>query len=217
MSQSNDVIALPAGATLRCGPDGPQLQRSTGKRWTEEAEQRFVDHLAATANVRAATAAAGFTSSLVYRRRRNDAAFAARWEAALAQGYARIEALMVLRAERALEGCEPDGDKPGLEVTFKDALALLSHHSATIRGTGNRRGRWARPRSLDEMRDSILAKLEAFAPYSSMALPPPAELCAGQGPTPQGLPSAAKEGQSPGEGQSLAKGLSLAECDGEDE
>lgn len=146
------------------GKDGPQLVRSSGRRWSDAAEARFLDHLAATCNVTASADAAGFTRVAIYKRRRRDSAFAERWQAALDQGYARIEALVLRRIEEALEGFVPDPDLPIPPLTMKDALAVLGHHRRSVdRGPRSRR-QWARPRSLDEVRDSILAKLEAIAP-----------------------------------------------------
>lgn len=163
----------PAGSAILVGKDGPQLIRSTGKRWTDAAEGMFLDHLAATCNVAASAAAAGFSRTAVNARRRRDPGFAQRWQAALEIGYSRIEALLLRRAEEALEGWAPDTELPIPPMSIKDAIAIIGHHRrAAERGPRSRR-QWARPRSLDEMRDSILAKLEAFAPYSSMALPPP--------------------------------------------
>ena len=94
----------PSGAGVLVGKDGPQVIRGTGKRWSEEAEAVFLDHLAASCNVTVSAKEAGFSPEAIYRRRRNDPAFAQRWQAALEQGYARIEALLVQRATEALEG-----------------------------------------------------------------------------------------------------------------
>lgn len=146
------------------GKDGRQLVRSTGKRWSDEAEAGFLDHLAASCNVTASAQAAGFTPAAVYKRRRGDPGFAEKWEAALQQGYARLEALLVQRAIEALEGFAPDAETPLPEMTVKDARAILGHHRRTVEGGPRSRRQWARPRTLDEMRDSILAKLEAVAP-----------------------------------------------------
>ena len=104
-------------------------------------------------------------------RRRKDPAFHKRWDVALAQGYAHIEALLVQRAIEALEGWAPDPDTPIVirDMTVKDALILLGHHRRTIEGGPRSRRQWARPRTLDEMRDSILRKLEAIAPTGAGA------------------------------------------------
>ena len=157
----------PPGAAVLVGKDGPQLVRIKGRRWSDAAEARFLDHLAASCNVTAAAEVAGFTRVAIYRRRRKDPAFAQRWQAALEQGYARIEALLLRRAEEALEGFAPDPDLPIPAMSIKDALAILGHHRAAVERGPRSRRQWARPRSLDEVRDSILRKLEAVAPPAS--------------------------------------------------
>jgi hypothetical protein len=162
----------PAGTQVRAaGKDGPQVIRSTGGRWSDEAEAVFLDHLAASCNVAAAADACGFSCAAVYKRRRRDPAFARRWQAALEQGAQRLNALLLQRAIEALEGFAPDPDTPIPEMTVKDALAILGHHRREVEGGPRSRRQWARPRSLDEMRDSILAKLAAIAPVP-LALPP---------------------------------------------
>ena len=153
-----------AGLAVRRDRNGPQLQRSSGKRWTAAAEERFLDHLAATCNVRASAAYCGFCLSLIYRKRRADPAFAKRWQVALEQGYARLEAMLVQRANEALEGRAPDPDFPIPPMSVKEAMAVLAQHRAAVERHPRSRRRWARPRTLDEMRDSILAKLSAIAP-----------------------------------------------------
>jgi hypothetical protein len=154
----------PPGTAILIGKDGPQVIRSTGKRWRDEAETLFLDHLAATCNVTAAAEVAGFSREAIYKRRRQDPGFAERWQAALEQGYARIEMALVRRASDALEGFAPDPDTPIPAMTVQDAVTILKLHGAAVKGEGRAPGWRARPRSLDEMRDSILAKLEAIAP-----------------------------------------------------
>jgi len=170
------------GTTLRAsGKDGPQLIASAGKRWTDEAEARFLDSLAASCNVSLSAHAAGFCKEAIYQRRRRDAGFAARWQAALEQGYARIEMALVRRAADALEGFAPDPDTPIPEMTVRDAVTILQLHRASVRGEGLRPGWRAVPRSLDEVRDSILAKLEAIEAARRAGADPEALTEAGAG------------------------------------
>lgn len=154
----------PSGTGILVGKDGPQVIRTTGQRWSEEAEERFLDTLAASCNVSVAAEAAGFTRFTCYKRRRRDPGFAKLWDAALEQGATRIRALLLQRAIEALEGFAPDPDTPIPNMTVKEALAVLAAHDRRISGGPRSRREWARPRSLDEMRDSILRKLEAIAP-----------------------------------------------------
>lgn len=152
----------PPGIILRAsGKDGPQRVRVAGKWWTEEAEQIFLDHLAASCNVSWSAAEAGFSTVTVYNHRRTDPAFAAKWEAALEQGYVRLETELVGTAGAYLDRLKLDPDLPLKAVTMRDAISLLGMHRT--RGLGAGPGRFqARPRTLDEVRDSILAKLEAI-------------------------------------------------------
>lgn len=164
----------PTGTCIRAsGKDGPQVIQSKGKRWSDEAEAKFLDALAASCNVTFAAKAAGFSKVAIYNRRRNDPCFAERWQAALAQGYARIEMALVARAGDALEGLAIDPDTPFPEMTVRDAIAILQLHKSSVKGEGAHPGWRARPRSLDEMRGSILTKLEAIETMRR-ALPAPA-------------------------------------------
>jgi hypothetical protein len=165
-NQDEEKRQGPAGTGILVGAHGPQVIRSKGQRWSDEAEEKFLDQLAASCNVSAAAEAAGFTRYSTYKRRRRDPAFARRWQAAIEQGYARIEAMLVERASNSLEGFAPDPDTPIPQMSVKEILAVLANHRRTVQGGPRSRRQWTRPRSLDEMRDSILAKLEAVAPVS---------------------------------------------------
>jgi hypothetical protein len=146
----------------RDGKDGLQLVRPGRRRIGPEAEEVFLDRLAASCNVAYAAAGAGFSKEAFYARRRRDPGFAARWDSALAQGYVRIEALLIDNAEQALAGRAPDPESPIPPMTARDAIMLLQLHQARVAGTARRPGWAPRPRALDEVRESILAKLAAF-------------------------------------------------------
>jgi len=173
-AQAGGGPAAPAGTCLRGGgKDGPQLIESGGARWTEEAEAVFLDCLAASCNVGRSARQAGFSTAAVYKRRRSDPGFAARWQAAIAQGYARIETLLVKNAVDFLEGRAPDPDTPIPVMSVGDAIAILKLHRAAATGAAAKYPGWrGRPRSLDEVRDSILRKLSAIARARGM-IPPP--------------------------------------------
>lgn len=153
----------PAGTMLRMtGKNGPQRMRSKGGRWSDAAEALFLDRLAASCNVTLSAEAVGFSPEAIYRRRRLDPGFAERWQAALEQGYARIEIMLVDAATDALAGLKLDPASPIPKMTVAEALAVLQLHRAAVKGDGPR-PRWrARTRSLDEVKDSILAKLAAI-------------------------------------------------------
>lgn len=154
----------PAGAILRAhGKDGPQLIRSRGHRWTEEAEDLFLDCLAASNNATWAAEQCGFSTEAIYKRARRDPAFAERMAAARAQAWGRIDEGLARAAEDFLEGRASDPDRPGPPMTIQDAIAIQKLHRSGQTGEGKRPAWPARPRSLEEMRDSILKKLSAIA------------------------------------------------------
>jgi hypothetical protein len=154
----------PAGRLLLRGPCGTQVRATKGHRWSDEAETLFLDQLAATCNVTLAGEACGFTHAALYRRRRNDAAFAQRWDAALAQGYTHLESLLLRRACDAMEGVAPDPAAAVRipEVTVRDALTILGHHRRRIEGGPRSRRELMRERPIEEVRASILRKIEAI-------------------------------------------------------
>lgn len=170
------------GTVLRVsGKDGPQIVATGEHRWDQADERLFLDTLAATCNVRASAAAAGFSTAAIYWRRRHHPDFARRWASALEQGYARLEMLLVQRATEALEGhdADPDAVAGGIApLTAKEAIQILRLHQSQVHGGGAAHPGWrARPRSLDEVRDSILTKLEAVAPAPEAAPKPPPRSC----------------------------------------
>lgn len=153
----------PAGTIHRYAEGSrAKLIRTSGARWSDEAEEIFIDALAATCNVTAAAEACGFTTEAIYRRRRRHADFAAKWDAAARQGYARIEMALVRTAADTLEGLEIT-DHPIPKMTVAEAMNLLKLHRATAGdGKGYRFGHHARPRPLEELREGILRKVEAI-------------------------------------------------------
>jgi hypothetical protein len=156
--------AGPAGSRVRYDQSGHAKRVKTGGyQWSEEAEEAFFDHLAASCNVRASAAAVGFTTFTVYRQRRLRPEFAARWQAALEQGYARLEMALVEAAADSLDGVEFDAERPIPKMSVDQAMNLLKLHRAEVRGVGGARpGRFAAPRGIEHYRASILRKLEAI-------------------------------------------------------
>ncbi|HEX8193118.1 MAG TPA: hypothetical protein VF552_09475 [Allosphingosinicella sp.] len=156
--------AAAAGSRIRTGKNR-RLQRvkAGGYYWSEQAEVLFFDVLAASCNVRAAAAAVGFTTFTVYRLRRLRTDFAEKWQAALEQGYARLEMALVQAAADTLGGIEFDADRPIPKMSVDEALNLLKLHKAEVRGErAGRPGRFATPRGIEHYRTSILRKIEAI-------------------------------------------------------
>lgn len=145
------------------GKDGPQRIRVKGKWWTPEAETVFLDHLAASCNIAWSAAQCGFSTVTVYNHRRTDAAFARKWREALDQGYIRLETELLGAATDYVERLREDPELPLKHMSVREAISLLRRHGGPGGDPTARGGRFqARPRSLEEVRDSILAKLESI-------------------------------------------------------
>jgi hypothetical protein len=158
--------AGPAGEILRAvGKDGPQLIQSDGHVWTEQAEEIFLDALAASNNATWSAQQCGFSTAAIYKRARRDPLFAEKMAAARAQSAGRIDEALARRAEDFLEGRPPDPETPIVDMTVQDAIAIVKLYRARQDPEGGgRRPAWpARPRSLAEVHDSILTKLSAIA------------------------------------------------------
>ena len=152
------------GIMLRSGgKDGPQRIRTSAKRFTPEAQAVFLDHLAASCNVSWSATRAGVSTVTAYNHRRANAGFARGWEEALRHGYVRLETELLGTAIEYAARLRSDDDLPLKHMSVREALALLHRHGGTPGGPTARNGRFRqRPRSFDEARDSILAKLEAI-------------------------------------------------------
>lgn len=108
-----------------------QLRRAQPGRLDRGAEQRFLAALSASANVRLAAKAAGFSHASFYQRKRTDPAFAREWGLALAEGYERLE--MALLESALPKSFEHDdwrrNDPPAIPpMTAEQALQLLYLH-----------------------------------------------------------------------------------------
>lgn len=162
--RGNKRACGPAGAILRShGKGGPQLIRSKGHRWTEEAEGIFLDCLAASNNATWAAEQCGFSTEAIYKRARRDPAFAEKMASARAFAWGRIDEGLTRAAEDFLEGRRPDPDSPLAGMTIQDAIAIQKLHRSAQTGEGKRPAWPARPRSLAEVHESILRKFSAIA------------------------------------------------------
>ncbi len=152
------------GSRVRYGENGRAKRIKTGgAQWSNEAEELFFDVLAASCNVRMATAETGFTTPTVYRQRRMRPEFAMRWKEALEQGYARLEMALVEAACDTIEGVAFDADRPIPKMTVEQAMNVLRAHRNAVEGDGRRGpGRHVRRRSFDEVRKNVAKKIAAI-------------------------------------------------------
>lgn len=128
----------------------------------------FLEHLAATCNVQASATAAGVAVSTVYANRMRDPDFRADWQAALEQGYARLEAALVERALRGAGRARFSGDKDvegpeaPAEIDWDKAMELLRHHQRGLAGL-NQSG-WLEPKRVPiaQVAAKLIRKLKAL-------------------------------------------------------
>lgn len=151
------------GERIARGAHGRTMRRKNdGWFWSDETEDLFFDHLAASCNVTAAAEAVGFCTPTVYRLRRTKPGFAERWKVALEQGYAKLEMALLQAANDTLEGKPLDESLPTPKMTVEQAMNVLRAHRNEVSGNGRGPGVRARRRSLDEVRGSIMKKVEAI-------------------------------------------------------
>jgi hypothetical protein len=137
--------------------------RTTGARWSQAAERVFLEELAATCNVTAASAAAGFSTTAIYKRRMRWPGFAEAWDEALEQGYVRIETMLVEAATDSLSRQPIAGDREAPAMSVDQAMNLLRLHRASVRGgAAQRYDARAKAADVEAVRASILRKIEAI-------------------------------------------------------
>ncbi len=182
LSTSLDAAARGAtksGAILR--PDEIVRNSKTGQcriirvrqgRWSAKVEAAFLAELTATANVNAAARAAGVTPQCVYLRRKHYPAFKAEWDAAVAEGFARIETLLVCAATTTLEP-EPLSARAheGPEMSVDQAIKIwLTHRAGGPGAIKHRLGGVARREpDIEEVRAEIMRKVAAIKRARSTA------------------------------------------------
>lgn len=138
-----------AACAAPAGQDERQETEVVASRGTAPWKVRFLARLAETSNVTAAAAQAQVQLSRVYKEKRDDGEFAARWREALCEGYDLLEIEVLQR----LRFGEPK--EVGAKFDNATALRLLSQHRETV----------ARERAIrdnadvEEVRRSLHAKL----------------------------------------------------------
>lgn len=129
-------------------------------RWTKDMREGFLDHLAATCNVRQSAAVIGVGRASVYRLRRRDPDFAGEWNDALALGYQMLETLVlghVLAGKQDSAIASAVAGAPPVDLVAAMKL-LTTHRNATGKphkgGTGRR---FAEPDETDRL---LMRKLD---------------------------------------------------------
>lgn len=138
------------------------IVKAQPERWTPEKRRDFLAKLAETANVRASARAVGMSEQGVYKLRAKSPEFRAQWAAALREGYAQLEVMLL---ERALKGTRKPvfhgGAKIGSVTEYSDrlALTLLNAHHGSVHGAVIAK---APPRDMKVVHAKVSAKLSTM-------------------------------------------------------
>ena len=158
-----DGAELVVKGTAGAGRRRVQIARARLRQITPRVEERFLRTLAATCNVKAAYTEAGVSKGAIYTHRHRWRAFAERWDAAVEEGYVRLELALLENAGNLFSSPEVPPEAPIPPMTAAQAIHLLHMHKHQVRGIGKKPGcQWRPPSTLDEVRPSILRKLSAF-------------------------------------------------------
>lgn len=132
---------------------------------SDEKKSQFIRTLAMTGNVTASAEAVGLARHMVYDWRKQDAAFASRWEEALAVA---VDALAMEARRRALDGVEEvryfQGEPIGTIRKYSDQLLMFllrAYDPQTF--ISLRDNNRSKAKSAKEIRDQIQAKIDRLA------------------------------------------------------
>jgi len=145
------------------GTSAPKRVRKRGApEWSKRRKARFLDHLAATCDVRASAAVVGVSPIHVYTLRRRDAAFAQAWSEALNLGYEMLETQLVGHAMAGGGSALVNGatDRTG-PIDVDLALRLLARRDLppSKRGLAPR----TRPVSPEALETALARQIDAVA------------------------------------------------------
>jgi hypothetical protein len=143
-----------------------QIARARAGQWTARTEARFLAAAGATVNVKASCAAVGKSFGSAYAHRNRWPGFARRWDSSLDAGTDMLEESLMERAENIFAEPEPPIPEPAAplpRMTIAEAIHLVHMQKRRMLELGRKPGRWRRPRTLDEVRPSILRKFSAIA------------------------------------------------------
>ena len=139
------------------GKTSPKLRARSKQDISEEQIETFFATLADTCNVVRSAKAAKFSANWAYRKRKADAGFRAGWARAVAEGYAKLELVLLDRAMNGTIKRVPSGsgEKRIREYPNQLAMALLKRHSETAGAIDN----MLSEEEAAEVRERILDKL----------------------------------------------------------
>ncbi len=152
---------VPAGGAGTDGEKPPKTRKWV--RWTDRLKTAFLDHLAATCDVKASAAAIGVDPGSVYHLRRKDAEFSANWATALTLGYEMLETRMI---GFALSGGASEAGVSQDAFDFDQGLRMLAINHQKVHGKTGGTGRPGGPRlkraTSEDTDKAILKQLAAL-------------------------------------------------------
>lgn len=159
------LVPLPTCGGAELALSGAGFRRVAASRWSRQAEERFLEELTASANVARAAAAAGFSATAIYKRKVRDRHFAAGWDAAIAVGRARLEAHLIVAAERSFDPEALPVAEGEPKVSVAEAISILKHKPAAAAAandfpTWQEEGEAMSNDEVSALREKIIAKLE---------------------------------------------------------
>ncbi|HEY0147893.1 MAG TPA: hypothetical protein VGB70_02705 [Allosphingosinicella sp.] len=160
-----DGVELAVRGTAGGGKRRVQIARARLRDWSPAVERRFLDVLGATCNVSAALAEVGKSKGSAYTHRKRWPAFAALWDATLAEAYAALEVALMENGANLFSTPDYAPETVIRDMRVDDAIHLLHMQKGKVLGIGGLPGRhWWRngPPKMEEVRDSIRRKVEAI-------------------------------------------------------
>ncbi|NUT00720.1 MAG: hypothetical protein HOP96_07075 [Sphingomonas sp.] len=139
------------------GRSSPKRRARSKQDITDEKIEVFFTALADTCNVVQSARSAGFSANWAYRKRKSDAGFRAGWARAVAEGYAKLELVLLDRAMNGTIKRVPSGsgEKRIREYPNQLAMALLKRHSDMAASIDD----MLSEEEAEEIRERILLKL----------------------------------------------------------
>jgi len=137
----------------------PQLKKRAKRDWSKAKAERFLKVLAETCNVSEACRRSKVPMTVVYRRRKMDAAFRAEWVETIGDAYRRLELVLL---ERAFNGTERvvtrrDGSEERMrEYPNHIAIKLLQMHRETAIEAESEHS----DEDVEEIRERLVRKLQ---------------------------------------------------------
>jgi len=128
-----------------------QVARARLRQWTPRIEERFLQLLGQTCNLRLALKSVGLSASSLHEHRKRWPAFDERCELAIAAGYERIDRGLTAEAIRLLDpevaaGAPPPEERAIAPMSVDDAIRLVRLHERQAREAAARRRFQARGR-----------------------------------------------------------------------